>query len=37
VGYISSEDAFKFVRKGIADKTLQLFVPNNKRLEGYTQ
>ena len=36
-GYISSEDAFKILRKGIEDKTLQLFVPNSKRLEGYTQ
>jgi hypothetical protein len=35
--YISLDDAFKFVRKGIADKTLQLFVPNSKRLGGYTQ
>jgi hypothetical protein len=33
VGYISSEDAFKFLWQGIADKT-QLFVPNNKRLGG---
>ena len=36
-GYIFSEDAFKFLWKGIADKTLKLFVPNSKRLGGYTQ
>jgi hypothetical protein len=33
-GYISLEDAFKFLWEGIADKTLQLFVPNSKRLGG---
>jgi hypothetical protein len=34
VGYISSEDVFKFLRKRIAGKTLQLFVSNSKRLGG---
>ena len=36
-GYISSENAFKFLQKGITDKTLQLFVLNSERLGGYTQ
>jgi len=36
-GYISSVDAFKFLRKEIADKTLKLFIPNSKRLGDYTQ
>jgi hypothetical protein len=39
VGYISSKDVFfqNFFDKELQDKTLQLFVPNNKRLRGYTQ
>jgi hypothetical protein len=36
-GYISSADAFKVLRQGIEDKSLQLFVPNSKRLRGYTR
>jgi hypothetical protein len=37
-GYISSEDVFlNFFDKELQDKTLRLFVPNSKRLGGYTQ
>ena len=36
-GYISSGDIFFNFPRKFSEKTLQLFVPNSKRLGGYTQ
>jgi hypothetical protein len=33
-GYMSSENIFKLLCQGIAEKNLQLFVPNSKRLKA---